>query len=407
MKLINHLIIVDLDNGNKLLINALYGHIDEIDQAIYEKIIQWKQLEDIDDHILTAEEDELYESLNARGFLVHDDEEEARIKDALLAMLRYADYKNRKHRKALTMMDTTTPELIDAALELTDDYLECIDLCGGEPLLPKTKDLLAYLFNKKPDIKFSITTNGYYLDEFIDLFKTAHVYRINVALDNNISDDIPILNKIISGVEKCLAIDIPVNIRTQANEAERYFDEQIKKYGGLISFENTTEKVLPQNESIRAAAAMYKATINDTPQNRLKNHRLLSSFNPIINSITVSIPIRPLYSCCYAHENNLVVDAHGRMYTCLASAGNIDASIGTYYPTVAFKANSIYNRNIDTIEACNACIYSLLCGGGCPMQLKDLKDVFHPVCDSIKSQIHDLLPLLYEVEIQKYHNQER
>ena len=439
MKLIKHIIIVDLDDGKKLLINSLHGHIDEIDKNTYDKIAQWQQLEDIDESILTIEDDELYEYLNNRGFLVHDDEEEARIKDAMLTMLRHANARDRKHRKLLTFIltygcnfacthchnenkasNTITKEQIDAALLLTDHHLEYIDFHGGEPLLPKTKPLMAYIFQNIPDKKFGINTNGYHLDEFVDLLKTVHVYRVTVTLDGideshdkrrTLSDGNPTFNKIIMGIEKCLENNLPIRIRTnvtsvtETDKIKNYFNKHTQKYGDLITFEDATPKILPHEPSNHVIADIYRSSIHDTPQDRLKKHGLLASFNPIINAITVSSPIQPIYSFCYAHGNKLVVDPYGRMYTCLFSAGKEDTSVGTYYPTYKIKKNSIYNRNIDTIEACNDCIYSLLCGGGCPMRLKSHKNVLRPFCKSIKSQIHDLLPKLYEVEKQKYYNQ--
>jgi len=71
---------------------------------------------------------------------------------------------------------------------------------------------------------------------------------------------------------------------------------------------------------------------------------------------------------------------------------------GKYFPIVTYKENSIANRNIDKIPECRECTYSLLCGGGCPIRLRDHSDYFKPSCSSIKSLVHDLLPRLYLAE---------
>ncbi|MCL2362313.1 MAG: SPASM domain-containing protein, partial [Defluviitaleaceae bacterium] len=114
-----------------------------------------------------------------------------------------------------------------------------------------------------------------------------------------------------------------------------------------------------------------------------------------IYSIITSTPMNPIYTHCYASENNLTFDPYGNMYSCLASVGGEELMIGTYYPSVYFKENSIFNRNLDNIPGCKECEYSLLCAGGCPVALPDYSDVFVPSCGNVKSRIHILLPLCY------------
>lgn len=58
-------------------------------------------------------------------------------------------------------------EHIDAALEIAGKDLVHIGLFGGEPLLPKNRKSIEYLISKDPDKKYSIITNGYYLDRYM------------------------------------------------------------------------------------------------------------------------------------------------------------------------------------------------------------------------------------------------
>jgi len=131
---------------------------------------------------------------------------------------------------------------------------------------------------------------------------------------------------------------------------------------------------------------------------RLQHNRLMGAMNPIVSALATGMPVRPLYSFCYAHENTLTVDPYGNFYTCLITVGREGLEAGTYYPYITYKENAIRNRNIDKIPECKECIYSLLCGGGCPIRLKDHSDYFKPVCTSTKTQIHELLPRLYKTE---------
>jgi len=143
---------------------------------------------------------------------------------------------------------------------------------------------------------------------------------------------------------------------------------------------------------------MFCSSVADDYNERLKRNRSLGSMSPIISAMAIGMPIRPLYSFCYAHENKLAVDPYGNIFTCLVTVGRNNMEAGKYYPSLEYKENSITNRNIDKIPESRECTYSLLCGGGCPMRLTDYNNYFKPICTSIKTQIHDLLPKLYRAE---------
>jgi len=96
------------------------------------------------------------------------------------------------------------------------------------------------------------------------------------------------------------------------------------------------------------------------------------------------------------HGNFLIFDPLSDIYSCLVSLGKKRYSVGTYFPSIEYKEHSLITRNIDTIPKCRECIYSLLCGGGCAMPLSSSGDIFQPVCESIRYQIHDLIPKLVE-----------
>jgi len=79
--------------------------------------------------------------------------------------------------------------------------------------------------------------------------------------------------------------------------------------------------------------------------------------------------------------------------------GKLPIAIGKYYPEVKYFEKSVRTRNIETIKECRDCHYSLLCGGGCPVKLEHYDNLYKPECFSIKNQIHNLLPKLFEVNI--------
>ena len=96
---------------------------------------------------------------------------------------------------------------------------------------------------------------------------------------------------------------------------------------------------------------------------------LLGKFSPVVNALTVGAKPRPLYNFCSAHSNSYFVDPFGLIYPCIPSVGVEALAIGRYYPVHELKANGIHTRSIETIGKCINCIYSLFCGGGCPLRI--------------------------------------
>ena len=46
---------------------------------------------------------------------------------------------------------------------------------GGEPFLPCNMDIIKYIIQKAPNSTYAAITNGYCLDEFIDILKKVKV----------------------------------------------------------------------------------------------------------------------------------------------------------------------------------------------------------------------------------------
>lgn len=116
---------------------------------------------------------------------------------------------------------------IDAALALAGEELEHIGLFGGEPLLPRNRRTIEYLFNKTLDKSYDVITNGYYLDQFIDLLTCVNVSYVMVTLDGKrethnkrryLANAEPTFDKILHNIQKCLENRIPVRIRMNIDQ---------------------------------------------------------------------------------------------------------------------------------------------------------------------------------------------
>ena len=305
--------------------------------------------------------------------------------------------------------------MIDAALDLAGDDLKIIGLFGGEPLLPKNRPALEYIISKAPDKEYIITTNGYYLEEFLDVLTKVNVMNIAVTLDGEeathdsrryLANGKPTYGKIMSGIMKCLENSIHTTIRmnldksnfVECNGLKERLLEEYARYGGLLNFDVSPMLETASPEKNEMFLELYNFDIGCNPEERKQRNRLLSSFSPIVNTLLSNKKLMPKYAFCYAHDNGYWVDPYGNIYPCILTVGMEELAIGKYYPNVEFYENSIRNRNIDKIPECRECKYSLLCGGGCPLPLIDYSDVFKPVCHAIKNEIHNLLPMLYAAE---------
>lgn len=96
-----------------------------------------------------------------------------------------------------------------------------IRITGGEPLVRKgIIDFIKKLKNLPGIKEVCITTNGIYLEEYIDDLVSAGLDRVNVSLDTMKEDVFKAitingnLKKVISGIEKCLEKGLKVKLNT-------------------------------------------------------------------------------------------------------------------------------------------------------------------------------------------------
>jgi len=433
MKLIKHIIPVYIGNSKWFLVNSLNGTVDKVGLQIYEIIQKWQG----DEEIIAENEIEvtLYESLKARGYLTNSFDEEMQQKSQMVSRLREIHNKKNATCNHMTFIMTyncnfrcpycfegentlkkevMSPAQIDAALDMAGEHLKSVGLFGGEPLLPSNRTSLEYLISRTKDKTFNITTNGYYLEEFFDLLSPLNFSSIMVTLDGDedthnsrrfLANGKPTFSKIMKGIGKYLENDIPICIRmnldkSNINEATKLRKSLIDRFYNhkdLLTFELGTLFGASNQEKTNIVAKIFNEDKVFSPEERQKRNRLVCCNSSIVNFISVGAKPKPAYSFCYANSSTFLVDPYGDIYTCLISLGTQDLAVGKYLPKIEFKENSILTRNIETIPECKECIYSMLCGGGCPLSLGSYENVWRPECFSIKNQMHNLLPRLYAI----------
>lgn len=75
-------------------------------------------------------------------------------------------------------------ELVEIVSELKDRGLEEVRLTGGEPLMRKSFPQIVGELGKLNLKKIGLTTNGIYLDKYLDVLKANRVFFLNISLDS-------------------------------------------------------------------------------------------------------------------------------------------------------------------------------------------------------------------------------
>lgn len=131
-------------------------------------------------------------------------------------------YCKRNSFKPLPRKEILTLEEITFLASLFKNHfgIQKVRLTGGEPLLRREIDKLIENLSKI-GVKIKITTNGFFLDKFIELFKEKKV-SVNLSLDTlneekffNISGERN-LKKIIDNIEKIISSGIKLKLNTVA-----------------------------------------------------------------------------------------------------------------------------------------------------------------------------------------------
>ena len=101
----------------------------------------------------------------------------------------------------------------------------------------------------------------------------------------------------------------------------------------------------------------------------------------------------PLFDSCPACKTEWAFDYTGTIYSCTATVGKADESLGTFYPEVSKKEDAINaweSRDVTAIEECKSCNLQLACGGGCGSVAKNRTG---NACTSDCRPVKDLISL--------------
>jgi uncharacterized protein len=431
------------DSENYFIVNLLSGNADILSIDDSEKLNLLRNGESISDP-------EFINELTEKGYLTEED------KESKLYRNRYLDFIDSRDKDEIQIFFVTNyscnfactycyqDQYSNPDQELNKDIIDAffsyvqkefagrkkyITVFGGEPLLssPKQKALITHLLERSVESKLGVSfvTNGYSLEDYSEILSTASIREIQVTLDgtetvhNNrrfLKGGDGTFNKIVRGIDACLEKHIEINLRMVADKEnisnlpdlalfaiERgwtkspYFKTQIGRNYELHHCQSAPEKLFDR-------VSLYESIFKLTKE----NPHIIEFYKPAYSvakflSENGELP-DPLFDSCPACKTEWAFDYTGQIYSCTATVGKSDESLGSFYPKVArndIKIAQWENRDITSIPECKDCSVQLACGGGCGSVAKNMTG---NICSADCRPVKELLELGFAAYIENDKN---
>jgi uncharacterized protein len=395
------------DSESHFIINLLTGNADILSIDDAKKLDYIRKGEEVIDK-------EFIKELNEKGYL-SDEAEESR-----LFRNRYIDFIDSRDKEEIQLFFVTNYSCNFACTYcyqdqynnphqgLDNDVIEAffsyvrkefagrnkyITIFGGEPLLNniKQKELIGNIIEKASgfDLEVSIVTNGYYLEDYSLILKKGKIREVQVTLDGTetvhnsrrfLKGGGGTFNKIVRGIDTCLGSNIDINLRMVIDRGNMnnlpdlaqyaidkgwtrnpHFKTQVGRNYELHHCQSAPDKLFDRVslfESIFRLTAEYPHVF-EFYKPAYSVAKFLSENGELPD---------PLFDACPACKTEWAFDYTGKIYSCTATVGKSDESLGSFYPVIKHKKSCIdewESRDITTIPGCKDCSVQLACGGGC------------------------------------------
>jgi uncharacterized protein len=427
------------DSENYFIINLLSGNADILSMADAEKL----------DFIRNGEEKaypELFRELTEKGYLIEEADESRLYRN------RYLDFIDSRDKDEIQIFFVTNyscnfactycyqDQYNNPNLELNDEIIDAffryvqsefagrkkyITIFGGEPLLnsPKQKELIARIIKKSAEsnLELSFVTNGYSLKDYIPILTAGNIREIQVTLDgtesihNNrrfLKGGEGTFDKIVRGIDTCLRNHININLRMVVDRENignlpELAQFAIKKgWTKSLYFKTQLGRNYELHHCQSAPGKLFdRVSLFESIFELTKQHPHIAEFYKPAYSVAKFLSENgelpdPLFDSCPACKTEWAFDYTGQIYSCTATVGKSDESLGSFYPAVTRKNTIIdqwENRDITVIPECKDCSVQLACGGGCGSVAKNRTG---NICSADCRPVKELLELGFSAYIE-------
>ncbi len=415
------------DSENYYILNLLTGNADILSPDEAKKVVALRN-DPFDDKTEFAAE------LIEKGYLTEA------AAEVLLYRNRYLDFIDSRDDDEIQIFFVTNyscnfacsycyqDQYNNPTLELTDEITDAffsyvntkfagrkkyITVFGGEPLLnsPKQKGLISRIISKASDsgLELSFVTNGYFLEEYCEILSAGKIREVQVTLDGTepvhnsrrfLKGGSGTFAKIVKGIDASLRNGININLRMVADKeninnlpdlahfaidkgwtGNPLFKTQIGRNYELHHCQSAPDKLF---DRISLYEHIYKL---------VKEHPYITEFYKPAYSVSKFLSENgelpdPLFDSCPACKTEWAFDYTGNIYSCTATVGKNEESLGTFYPSVSLNDEIVQQwegRDVTSITECKTCSVQLACGGGCGSVAKNISGrICSPDCRPVK-----------------------
>jgi uncharacterized protein len=438
-----------LNPDQSLLINALSGAVDIVDNELRTKLLE------LGLGRRPALSDQEAESLTERGYLFPDGGQE---RAAFLEMHQayqaeaarrplqfvvcptyscnlacsYCFETEQLRSKRQVMAEEHVPLLFQAIDEIAatrPDRKRQLVLFGGEPLLPGTETVVDLLLRRAGEKGFAVqlVTNGTHLPRFAHLFRlhAGTVKGAQITLDGpqpvhdvrrRTRDGRGSFADAVTAVEVCLEMGIAVNLRVNLDghnlpylEALAAFFQE-KGWAGQNGFRCQLAPVtdhlgtscypflLSESELVEPVLELWERRPELRKALDFRLFRVLYHLISVIEDQGRS-PTMPRFHYCEADRGDVYTfGPDGFIYVCTESIGDRKLAVGRYAPIFRLwprKLQRWHGRSVLSLPECQQCTIATFCGGGCAYAaLKRLGTTKRPVCGDAPSVVQAYLERL-------------
>jgi uncharacterized protein len=317
---------------------------------------------------------------------------------------------------------TVTNEIIDSFFSYIQNEFagkrKYITVFGGEPLLnsPVQKENISYIISKAKlaNIDICFVTNGYTLVEYIDILKAGNIREIQITLDGTeaihnkrrmLKGGKDTFQKIVDGIDICINNNLTVNLRMVIDKENinnlpelaqfainkgwtksPYFKTQIGRNYELHHCQSAPNKLFTRISLYEMLYELIK-----------QNPHIVEFYKPAYSiskflSENGNLP-DALFDSCPACKTEWAFDYTGKIYSCTATVGKADESLGTFYPEKILNKSIVKEwerRDVTSIPECASCNVQLACGGGCASVAKNRTGT---ICSTDCRPVKELLEL--------------
>jgi uncharacterized protein len=405
------------------IVNLLSGHADVLDAS------EAKQL--------TNPGGEFTEESIAKGYVVEPDEEARRYRKA------YLDFVDRRDTDEIQLFyvpgyacnfdcsycyqkSYVTPKEPEqqAVLAAFFAYVDrefsrrkkYVTLFGGEPLLPnessrRVVEAIVAGTNER-DLDLAVVTNGYHIARYIDVLAQGRIREIQVTIDGpkaihdgrrHLVSGGATFDAVVAGVDAALASGMAVNLRTVIDRDNLPAYVELARFAidrgwtDHPKFKTQIGRNYELHECQIGSARLYSRLElhQDLYRLALEHPDLLRFHRPAFSiarylSDQGKLP-SPLFDACPGTKTEWAFDYTGNIYSCTATVGKAEESLGTFYPDVRLNSEKVdcwVERDVLSIPQCKSCELQLACGGGCGSVAKNRNGTVNaPDCRPVRELI--------------------